>query len=415
MKRIMRGFLLPVALSSFDARAAEILIRDARVHTLGPAGTLAKASVLIRDGRIAAVGAAVAAPDGARVVEAAGLVLTPGLFEAYSQMGLKEIDGVEQTGDEATKDARFSASLDMADGLNPRSVLIPVNRAEGLTRAMAAPESGDRTVLIAGQGAIVNLGSVENFVTLARAAMFVEAGEQAAALMGGSRPAALAWLREVFEETRNPKLWMGRPNREPLLSPLDARALKPVLEGRMPLVALAHRASDLLALLRLADEYGIRLIIRGGAEAHLVAAQLAARKVPVILDPSANLPDRFESLASRADNAAILQRAGVLIAISAGDTHNSRNIRQLAGNAVTNGLAWDAALAAITHNPALLYGLGEAFGSIEAGKTADLVLWDGDPLEVTSFPRQVFIDGRPVAAQSRQSLLRDRYLQKPKP
>lgn len=405
-----------LALAPFSAGANPVLIQNATVHTVSAAGTLRNASVLIRDGRIEAVGAgAIGAPAGASVIDAAGAAITPGLFDAYTQLGLKEIDGVAETGDEATSDARFSASLDVADALNPRSSLVAINRLEGVTRALSAPQPGDRPVLISGLGAIINLGSIRDFVLKPRVAMFVQAGEPAAQLVGGSRPAAFALLRESFEEARNPKLWLGRPNREPLLSPLDVAALKPVLEGRVPLVASAHRAADIQSLLRLASEFNFRLIIEGGAEAHLLVAELAARKVAVIMDPTYNLPSRFESLAARADSAAILERAGVLIAFSNRDAHNSRNIRQLAGNAVAHGLPWEAALAAITHNPAKIYGVDGVLGSIEPGKSADLVIWDGDPLEVTSFPRQVFIDGQPVTMESRQTLLRDRYLRRLKP
>ncbi|MGH8482360.1 MAG: amidohydrolase family protein [Nevskiaceae bacterium] len=396
------------------AVAADLLIRGGRVHTLGPAGTLETGSVLIRDGRIAAVGAALEAPAGAQVIDASGKIVTPGIVAAYTQIGLREIDGVPQSVDDATVDDRFGATLDVTDALNPRSVAIAVNRIEGVTRAIAAPVAGKRDALLSGFGALVNLGSSSRFVTRERVALFATGGEEAAALMGGSRPAALAWLREVFEEVRNPKAWTGRPNREPLLSPLEAEALKPVLEGRVPLVVSAHRASDLRVLLKLAADYRLRLVVHGGGEAHLVAPELAARKVPVILDPTWNLPARFEALAAADDAAARLQRAGVLIAfMQDGDTfQNARNLRQLAGNAVARGLPWDAALAAITLNPARIFGAGAELGSLEAGKLADVVIWDGDPLELQSYPVQVLIDGSAVPAESRQTQLRDRYLRR---
>lgn len=408
MNRFFAGALL--LLWALGAAAQTTLIRNAQVHSSGQAPVLR--DVLIRSNLIAAVGAALQAPAGAQVLDAAGSALTPGLFDAYTQLGITEIEGVAETGDDSNQDERFGASLSVIDGLNPRSVLIAIQRIEGLTRAMSAPSPGERAGLFAGLGAVVNLSGGANFVTAPRAAMFVQSGELAAKLIGGSRLAAFALLRESFEEVRNPKLWSGRPSRDPLLSPLEAAALKPVLEGRVPLVVSVNRAADIEALLHLADEYKFKPILYGAAEAHLLAPTLAARKVPVILDPYANLPNQFESLAARADAAAILQRAGVLIAISGGDTHNARNIRQLAGNAVAHGLSHADALAAITRNPARIYGLGDKLGSIEPGKIADLVLWDGDPLEVTSFAKQVFIDGRAVVMQSRQTLLRDRYLKR---
>ena len=408
--------LVPIvlaALAAMPATAADVLIRNARVVTLGPAGTLASGSVLIRDGRIAAVGANVTAPAGAQVIDAGGMVVTPGIFAAHTQLGLRDVDAVDDSADDASKDKRFSASLDVVDGLNPRAAIVTEVRIEGVTRAVAAPQA-DHDALLAGFGAVVNLGSAERFVTRARAAAYLQAGEGGAALIGGSRPAAFAWLREVFEEVRNPKRWQGRPNREPLLSPLEADALKPVLAGQVPLVALAERVADLRALMKLAADYKLRLIIQGGAEAHLVARELAARNIPVLLDPSLTLPSRFETLAMVEDNAARLQKAGVTTAFIADGfpSQDARNLRQLAGIAVQRGMSWDAALASITLNPAKVFGVDQELGSLAPGKTADLVVWDGDPLELHTFPKHVFIDGRAVAQDSHQTRLRDRYLKR---
>jgi len=406
--------LLLALVAAAPVAAADVLIRNARVHTLGPAGTLESGSVLIRDGRIAAVGANVAAPAGAQVIDGTGLVVTPGIFAAHTQLGLRDVDGVDDSADDASKDERFSASLDVVDGLNPRAGIIAESRIEGVTRAVAAPGIGDHAALLGGFGAVVNLGSADRFVTKARAAAYLQAGERSAQLIGGSRPAAFAWLREAFEEVRNPKLWQGRPGREPLLSPLEAEALKPVLAGQVPLVALADRVTDLRALMKLAAEYKLRLIIQGGAEAHLVAKDLAQRRIPVLLDPSLTLPARFESLATVEDNAARLQRAGVVTAFmsDAFASQDARNLRQLAGIAVARGLAWDAALASITLNPAKIFGVDQELGSLAVGKAADVVLWSGDPLELRTFAKQVFIDGRPVPPQTHQTLLRDRYLKR---
>jgi imidazolonepropionase-like amidohydrolase len=395
---------------SAAAPAAVLVIKDAKIHTLGAAGTLDRATLVVRNDRIDAVGANVAVPDGARVVDGSGLVITPGLFDAYTQLGIKEIDGVEETNDEAASTDRYSAALDVTDALNPESSLLAINRIEGITRALSAPQAGDGKHLFAGMAAVIDLGGGADFVTRPRAAMLLQMGEGGASRAGGSRPAAMAMLRQLLEEVRHPERWSGRNDQ--LLSPLDVEALKPVLAGDMPVIALVDRAADILALLRLADEYGLRLIVRGGAEAHRVAAELAAHRVPVILDPTADLPSAFESLDARADSAARLLRAGVMVAISGGDSYNSRNIRQLAGNAVAQGMPWTAALAAITLNPARIYGVDGTLGSLEAGKIADFVVWDGDPLEVTSFARQVYIDGRAIEMKSRQTLLRDRYLPK---
>ncbi|MGH8168760.1 MAG: amidohydrolase family protein, partial [Woeseiaceae bacterium] len=174
-----------------------------------------------------------------------------------------------------------------------------------------------------------------------------------------------------------------------------------------------HRANDISIALELADEYGLDLIVLGGTEAWMVADELAAADTGVILDSLANLPGNFDRLNARLDAAAILAKAGVRIAIGgdgASQNHNARNITQAAGIAVANGLSWDEALEAVTLAPAEMYGVDDRIGSIEAGKRADLVIWPADPLELTSFPEQVFLGGEAVPMQSRQTLLRDRYL-----
>lgn len=396
------------------ACAGTVAITNAEIHTLGRGGVITHGTLLIRDHRIEAVGENLSVPADARVIDAGGKPVTPGLFDAYTNLGILEIDGVEETNDTTAKKARYSAALDAADAFNPRSTLIPVSRIEGLTRAVTAPEAGGGGSLIAGQGAVVSLGSLGEWLTKPRAAMYAQLGETGAKLGGGSRSAAWLALREAFEQVRHPEQYEGR-RREELLGPLDLEALKPVLAGDEPLVLYLNRASDILAALKFAEDYNLRLVVRGGAEAWLVAAQLAERHVPVILDPRLDLPQHFESLAARADAATLLQRAGVLLAFTLDDdfnSHNARNLRQLAGNAVAQGLDKEAALAAISLNAARIYGVDGTLGSLEAGKIADLVVWDGDPLETTSYPRKVFIDGQEVPPQSRQTLLRDRYMKK---
>ena len=414
----LTGLIAALLASSADAQL--FAIRNAEVHTVGSAGTLAAATVLVRNGRIEAVGAEVAIPDGAKVIDAAGRPLTPGIIVARSQLGLKEIDGVEETNDVASSQKRYSAALDVSDALNPRSVLLPVNRIAGVTRAMTAPESTKGGSLIAGQGAIISLAGTlaegGNWIVRPHAAMFAAIGEQGREI-AGSRPAAFAALREAFEEARSGGLRLGDGlSGAAQLSPLDLAALKLVLSREMPLVLSVERASDIIAALKLADDYGLQLIVSGGAEAHLVAAELASHAVPVLLDPSRNLPAHFETLHVRRDSVAVLSKAGVKFAfidLSEFGTHNARNLRQLAGIAAANGMSQDAALAAITIQPAEILGLSNVLGSIEPGKIADLVLWDGDPLEVSSAPTAVWIEGRAMPMVSRQTLLRDRYLKKP--
>ena len=414
---MIRTLTLAAALLATQAQAATIALTHARIHTISSAGVLEDATLVIRNEAIEALGVGIAIPEGATVIDTKGAVITPGLFDAYTHLGLEEISGVEQSVDSVNNNPRYSAALDVTDGLNPRSVLIPVNRIEGITHAMAAPSTGEAGPLFAGRGAVINLGTLDAFVAKPQAAMFLTLGEAGSAQIKGGRPALMLALREAFEEAR--QLGTSSPVQRPAqLGALDAEALQAVLAGTLPLVARVNRAADIRVLLQLAEQYGFKLIIHGGGEAHLVAAALASQQVPVILDPTLNLPAHFESLAARADAAAILFKAGVRIAFSSegsgNGSHNSRNIRQLAGNAVAQGLPWNAALAAITFNPAAIYGVDSTLGSLEPGKQASFVVWDGDPLEVTSAAVQVFAAGRALPMVSRQTLLRDRYLQRRK-
>ncbi|HET7267827.1 MAG TPA: amidohydrolase family protein [Oleiagrimonas sp.] len=384
------------------------------VHTLGAAGKIENGTVLIKGDKIIAVGTDVDVPDDAERIDASGKIVTPGIFDPESQFGVVEVGSVRETRDASAGDSRFSAAFDVADAINPRSMLIPVNRIAGVTRAMVAP-TGSEEHIIAGQGAIIDLGSTEDFIHRDPAAMFAALGEAGAAQAGGSRAAALLMLREALQDASdyadNQSAYASNQRRDYAVTRLDLNALQPVLAGKVPLVVHVNRASDIEAALRLARDFKLQLIISGGAEAWMVADQLAAAHVPVLLNPLEDLPAHFETLGSTLKNAARLQQAGVLIAFATGDTHNARNMTQAAGNAVANGLSWLDALKALMLNPAKIYGMDNQLGTLEAGKAADVVIWNGDPLELSTFADQVFIAGRKIPMVSRQTLLRDRYLQ----
>ena len=195
------------------------------------------------------------------------------------------------------------------------------------------------------------------------------------------------------------------------LSRVDLDALVPVVEGKIPLLVRVHRASDIRQVLKLGADEKIKLILEGAEEGWIVASELAKAGVPVLIDTEADLPDQFETLGSRLDNAARLQAAGVVVAIEGSrEFYNLRQERFNAGTAVGNGLPYQAALAAITLNPARIWGFGERAGSIEPGKDADLVIWSGDPLETTTYPVTVLIGGQVQPTSSRAQELRDRYL-----
>ncbi len=396
-----------------DIHTPTYAIAGGTVYTLGTAGKIENGTVLIKDGRIAAVGSNVDIPADAERIDATGKIVTPGIFDPESQFGIVEVSAVTETSDASAGKSRFSAAFDVADAINPRSVLIPVNRIAGVTRAMVSPTDSDHHI-IAGRGAIIDLGSTEGFIHRQSAAMFATLGESGAKQAGGSRAAALLALREALQDARdyaaNTSAYASNQRRSYTLTRLDLEALGPVLDGTEPLVIHVERASDIEAALRLTRDFKLKLIVSGGAEAWMVADQLANAQVPVLLNPLEDLPTHFETLGSTLENAARLQHAGVRIAFATGDTHNARNVTQAAGNAVANGLPWLDALKALMLNPARIYGMDKELGTLEQGKLADVVIWSADPLELSSSADQVFIAGRKIPMVSRQTMLRDRYM-----
>jgi imidazolonepropionase-like amidohydrolase len=389
-----------------------IAITNARVLPVsGPA--IERGTVLIRGARIAAVGADVTVPAGARVIDASGKVVTPGWLDAGVQTGIVEIaSSAEGAADESTTDARVSAAFNVVDSFNGNSTVIPVTRIEGITRTLVTP--GSTGNVFAGQAAVIDLSGdqVPNAITKAPAAMVALMGESGAAVAGGSRATTILRMREMLEDARdyaaNKTAFNAAQRREYIRSRLDLEALQPVLKGQEPLVVQANRASDLLAAIRLAHEFDIRLVLMGGAEAWMVADQLAAAHVPVVISALTDIP-AFDSLGATLENAARLSKAGVTLALATFDTYNSRTLRQQAGNAIAYGMGREAALEAVTLTPAKLWGVSDRVGSLEAGKDADVVVWSGDPFELTTGPEHVFIKGREMPKDTRQTELLKRY------
>ncbi len=376
-------------------------------------GTVIKDSVVAMDGGIfTIVGGAEARArllDAASAIDLRGKVITPGLFAADTQLGLMEID-LEATTRDDGKDTEHPvrAAHDAATALNAESGLIPVQVIEGVTSAAVSPTGG----LVSGQVAIIDLvyGDHRGLAAHPRAAVAAHLGQAHA----GSRAATLAKLREVLTDARaypaRRAAYERAQSRELSAHPLDLEAMQPLFKRQAVLTISADRASDILAALDLAREFNLRLAILGGAEAWKVADELARAGVPVIVEPTLNIPGGFDSMGARLDNAALLHRAGVAVALSApGGTHNLRSLTQGAGIAVANGLPWEAALTAITLAPARAYGVERTHGSVATGKVANLVVWSGDPFEFSSAPVQVYVRGALVRSTSRQTLLRDRY------
>jgi hypothetical protein len=399
---------------AFGAQARDLLIRNATVHTGTSEGRLDGTDVLVRDGRIAAIGQGLTAAEGTTAIDAGGRPLTAGLFAGITGLGLEEVQLEAATVDHQLaiggalppQDVQWRPEFDVSYAFNPESAVIGVNRVEGLTFTVIAPSALAGSAFVTGQGMAVTLDGRFDAELPGSRALFVDIGANASPLVGGSRAAQMMFLEQAIAEARR-----AAPGNDPGLLTAQGRAtLARYLDGGR-IVFKVDRAADIHQVLKLAERHTFRPIIAGGVEAWKLADLLARRRVPVLLDPLVNLPGGFDQIGARLDNAARLHAAGVTIGFSqSGDTtNNARKIRQLAGNAVTNGLPWDASLAALTLNPARMFGL-EDRGSIATGQVADLVLWSGDPLEVTTWAEQVWIGGRAQPTRSRQTELLDRYL-----
>ncbi|MDP3909013.1 MAG: amidohydrolase family protein [Gemmatimonadales bacterium] len=368
------------------------------------------ATVLIRDGRIVAVGTNVAVPAGATRIDAAGTWVTPGLIDGGGQLGLTEIGAVQGTNDGGLRDSAVAASFNVSEGLNPASVLIPVTRIEGVTTALAAP-SGN---FLRGQAVLIDLDgrTIEAMVIKSPVGMVVNLNENSKGAGGGSRAGAAARLRRVLTDAR---IYAQRRNDfqraqiQPLsASAADLEALQPVLRGEVPLIAVANRQSDIATALRIAREFRLRLILAGAAEGWQIADQIAAAGVPVMVQAMDNVPT-YDGLGIRYENAALLAKAGVKVVLMETDTHNSRNLRQQAGNAVSYGMAWEQALRSVTLTTAEVFGVADRYGSLEPGKVANVVVWSGDPFEFATGVEHVYIRGREIPLRSRQTELLERY------
>ena len=394
------------------ASAQDLLIRNATVHTAGARGTLQHADVLVKGGRIAAVGNGLSAGN-AQVVDAQGRPLTPTLFGGITDIGVEEVSGESATVDETlalgsgASDMQVRPEFDVTLAYNPDSVLVPVARVEGIGWTTLAAGSKAGGSFIGGQGGTVRLdGSLD---AIGPRVLFVTLGGDGASLSGSSRAAQWMLLDQLIDEVR------GRippDSRFALLTPAGRTTLAKYFGGGGRVVVRIQRAADILRLLRWSKQRGVSIALLGAAEGWKVAPQIAAAGVPVFVDALADLPADFDELGATLENAARLDAAGVRVSFSqSGDaSHNARKIRQLAGNAVANGLPWDAALAGLTAVPANAFGIGGELGTIAVGQRADLVLWSGDPLDVANVAQQVWMDGRAIPMRSRQTELRDRYL-----
>jgi imidazolonepropionase-like amidohydrolase len=385
---------------------------------VGDGSRLERATVVISGDRIVAVGPGVTVPAGATRIDGSGKVLSPGLVAALSQVGLFEVgmeDAYVDTGDKAP----IAPAFRVADGYNPLSFHIAVDREEGVTTAILSP-SGHQ--LIAGQAFAVELRTaLDAAPDLTRpVAMLGSYDGGVAEQFGGARGSLRLALRNLIDDVRffkKNRAAFDRAESRPLsVERAHLEAMIPVVDGAIPFVVHADRAADIVALLDLAKAEGLKLIIAGGAESWLVADRLKADRVPVIVVPSITGQKSFDALHARDDLAALLVKAGVDVIISTWDTDNgTTRLRQEAGIAVQNGLAHSDAVKAISQTPARVFGIrhgadSATVGVVAVGSWANLVLWSGDPLEALTIAERIWIAGQPQTQVSRQRLLADKYL-----
>jgi amidohydrolase family protein len=407
-RRVIASLLLLPSLMTHNVSAQDVLIRHATVHTAGAQGTLQNADVLVQDGVIRAVGANLQAPASVSVVEAGGKPLTPAFFGGITEIGIEEVSGESETVDSAVslaEDQPMRPEFDVTLAYNPASVLIPVARVEGLGFTLLGANTGGS--FIAGQGGVVRLDGGAD--PIGPRVLFVKLGSDVLGKSGSSRAAQWMLLDQMVGEARG-RIPADSPHA--LLTPSGRAVLARYLAGDGRILVSVNRAADIRQLLRWAQREKVRIAIASGVEAWKLAGQIAAAKVPVFVDALADLPGDFDQIGATLENAARLHAAGVEVSFSQfGDaSHNARKIRQYAGNAVANGLPWEAGLEGLTRVPARILGVDDKLGTIAPGKLADLVLWTGDPLDVAHVASQLWLGGRAIPMRSRQTELRDRYL-----
>lgn len=445
--RLMIGAAL-LALASAPLAAQDFAITNVTVATGDGSAPIEGGAVVVQGGRVVFAGPAAQMPTvrAETVIDGAGKWVTPGLFAAMTSLGLADADGVGESNDTTARNSPFGAALDVVPALNPESQHVAVARDGGITRASVFPVPASS--IFGGQGAVVDLGADMRMVVRPRAFQVVALGERGAQLAGGSRTSAHAVLRNALREARqygtegkvipggsgprevstgddipiDTRLIDTEAERgdDVLLTRFDAAALVPVVNGVQPLYVGVERASDIRAVLALRNEFPrLKLVLIGVSEGWRVAGDIAAAGVPVIADPIDDLPSSFEQLAATQSNVGRMVRAGVKVALGglAGTTGDQpRNLKQFAGNLVAltkvpgaSGLSWGEAFAAISSIPAEISGMGGRAGLLAPGAAGDVVVWDGDPLELASAPVHVFIDGVEQPRGGHQKRLGDRY------
>ena len=350
------------------------------------------------------------------VVDASNKIITPGVIAPDTQIGILEIGAISETRD-GDSDI-YSMGFSVFDAINPNSTLIPWNRSNGVTSAITLPDFNWDP--LSGMASFLLLDGSLRVNGMPDVALTGEIG----ALSSGSRAESLILLRDLldFASILDEKdMASSKKISEAIedfeiaelmdLQPRDVIALYNLLNNNLPLIIKTNRASDILKLIDIKKLYGLNLVLMSAQEATLVADEIAENNIPVIINPFDNIPDSFDELASNIRIAASLEKAGIKVMFSESRTHNYHLIRQGAGNAVANGMSYTGAIMALTSNVAESFNIPER-GRLQQGMKADLVIWEGDPLEPSTFPSKVYINGNDMDLSTRSSRLTERYVDK---
>ena len=412
-----------LALAASPALAQDVTITNARLVIGDGSAPIEGGTVVVRGGNVVYAGLAGGAQASGTTIDAKGAWVTPGIFATVTTLGLADVSAVDESNDITARKAPFSAALDAATAVNPTSQQILVDKAAGITRAATTMLPAGS--IFAGQGAIIDLDGDARPIVQARAFQMINLGEGGADRAGGSRAAAHVLLRAALREAQ---ALVGKPgipetteigkDDSLLLGRFDAEALVPVVTGKQKLYVDVERMADIRAVLALKQEFPkLDLVLVGATEGWLVADEIAAAGVPVIANGLIDLPETFEQLGATQSNIGRLAKAGVKVAINAATLNDPRRLSQVAGNLVAltkmpgaSGLEWSKAFAAISSVPAEISGMGGKAGVLKAGAFGDVVIWDGDPLELGTIPTRVYIGGVQQDLTNHQTRLRDRYM-----
>ena len=410
--KIFKTFLCLVFVGSLFADTT--LIKNATIYD-GVKNIPFEGNILIENGTIKRISSANMQADF--VIDASGMIVTPGIIGTDTNIGIVEIGALSVTRDDSSD--IYSIGFSIHDAFNPKSTLIPWNRSNGVTSALSLPQNTsspigglgsyfllDGELDITSNKDIVMIGNVGGSSNKSRAETFSVMDDLLSF-------ASSINARDLSSDSDIVDLIEGSPIADFMeLHPRDVKALFKLVNDNLPLIISTHRASDILKLIELKEKYSLNLIIKGAQDASLVASQIAESNIPLIINPINNIPDSFDELASNIQMASRLEKKGIDIMFNTPRSHNFHLVRQGAGVAVANGMSYEAAIKAITSTPANVFNIDQR-GEIKTGYFADIVIWDADPLEPSSMPEYVFINGKAIDLTTRSSRLRDRYTTQP--